>query len=332
MKRILLLQTGGTIAMQIRRGSGGTLENNQSMNLTRYIPELSQIAHIECREVFFKDSSDVGPPDWEIIAATIRDEYHAYDGFVILHGTDTMAYTASAISFCFKNLTKPVIITGSQVPMSVIRSDAKRNLINAVQMATLPFSEVAICFSDKIFRGNRSTKMSIGEFTAFHSPNFPPLAEIGINITIKHSITPSGRQMECYPSFSESIMVLRLFPGMRPAQFLPLLENGVRCVIIAGFGSGNFPIQGDYSLIPFLETCVNRNIFVVMASQAVYDSVDLEKYKSGRIARDLGVISARDMTIESAITKMMYLLGRFENTHQIRDRYIRPLRGEMSAD
>ncbi len=316
--------------MQIRRDAAGNLENSQTDNLTRYVPELNDIARIECRELFFKDSSDVGPPDWVLLAETIRDEYMNFDGFVILHGTDTMAYTASATSFCFKNLTKPVIFTGSQVPMSVIRSDAKRNLINAVQLATLPFSEVAICFSDKIFRGNRTTKMSIGDFTAFHSPNYPPLADIGINISIKHALTPRGQQMECRPVFSESVLVLRLFPGMRPAQFLPLLENGTRSVIIAGFGSGNFPIKGDYSLIPFLETCVKRGIFVVMASQALYDSVDLEKYESGRIARDLGVISAGDMTMESAITKMMYLLGRFDNAHHIRDRYIRPLRGEMT--
>ncbi|AXJ01766.1 L-asparaginase [Cyclonatronum proteinivorum] len=330
MKRILLLQTGGTIAMQIRRDADGRLNNLPSDSLEKYIPELSAIADIECLDLFFKDSSDMNPNDWVTLARAIESNYDAYDGFVVLHGTDTMAYTASALSFCFKNLTKPVIFTGSQLPLSVIRSDAGRNLINAVQMATLPFCEVAICFSDKILRGNRSTKVSIGDFTAFTSPNHPALAEIGIDIHVKHALRPSGNAMECYPAFSEELMVLQLFPGIKPARYIPLLAEQTRAVIISGYGSGNFPSSGDYSLIPFLEACMERNIFMVMASQAVFDAVDLEKYSSGRIARELGVISSGDMTIEAAVTKMMYLLARYSSPYQIRDAYVRVLRGEMT--
>lgn len=330
MKRILLLQTGGTIAMQIRRDPSGRLDNVPSDSLKQHIPELSEIAHIDCLDLFFKDSSDLSPADWVVLARAIEANYQQYDGFVVLHGTDTMAYTASALSFCFKNLSKPVIFTGSQVPLSVIRSDAGRNLINAVQMATLPFCEVALCFSDKILRGNRSTKMSIGDFTAFTSPNHPPLAEIGIDIHVKHALRPSGNAMECYPVFSEELMVMRLFPGIKPSRYISLLEESTRAVVISGYGSGNFPVSGEYSLLPFLQACLERNIFMVMASQAVFDAVDLEKYSSGRMARELGVLSAADMTMEAAITKMMFLLGRYSSPYQIRDAYVRSLRGELT--
>ncbi|MCC5932814.1 MAG: asparaginase [Candidatus Cyclonatronum sp.] len=330
MKRILLLQTGGTIAMQIRRNEDGAMDNLPSDSLKKHIPELSEIAQIQCLDLFFKDSSDLSPSDWVVLARAIESNYQQFDGFVVLHGTDTMAYTASALSFCFKHLAKPVIFTGSQVPLSVIRSDAGRNLINAVQMATLPFCEVAICFNDKILRGNRSTKMSIGDFTAFTSPNHPPLAEIGIDIHVKHALRPGGSAMECYPVFSEELMVLRLFPGIKPSRYISLLNDNTRAVIISGYGSGNFPVSGEHSLLPFLEACLERNIFMVMASQAVFDAVDLEKYSSGRMARERGVISAGDMTMEAAITKMMFLLGRYSSPYQIRDAYMRSLRGELT--
>jgi L-asparaginase len=341
MKRILLLRTGGTIAMEIRRQDGAETvtrkgehgEHEVEMptdHLSKYVPQLCEIAHVEMKEVFFKDSSDIHPEDWGLLARTIYEVYDEYDGFVILHGTDTMAYTASALSFAFQHLSKPIILTGSQVPVSVLRSDAPRNLVNAVQLATLPFNEVAICFNDKIFRGNRSTKVSIGDFTAFYSPNHPAIAEIGLNIEIKYVISPSPHPVSCRPEFSTDVLLLTIYPGMKPKHYLPLLENGFRCVIFSAFGSGNFPVTGEYSLLPLLEACAERDILMVMTSQALYDAVDLDKYESGRRARDLGVISAGDMTREAALTKMMHLLARYKNPLQIRDQYVRPLVGELT--
>lgn len=331
MKRILLIQTGGTIAMGIRSENEGEVSNQAcTTNLISLIPQLSELAELTVKDLFFKDSSDIDPDDWYSLAVEIEKEYLNYDGFVVLHGTDTMAYTASAMSFAFKYLAKPIIFTGSQVPLTVLRSDAGRNLINAVQMATLPFNEVGLCFNDKIYRGNRCTKMSISDFAAYTSPNFPALAEIGLNIQMKYVITPQVGNFSCKPFFSREIMVLRMYPGINPIIYLPLLENGVKAVIISAFGSGNFPVTGSSSMISFLEKCVERRIFVVIASQAMHDAVDLNKYESGRIARDLGCLSAYDMTMEAAITKMMFLLGNYQNQHQIRELFGKPLAGELS--
>lgn len=332
MKRILLLQTGGTIAMEIRQDREGQVSNQAcEKHLLSQIPQLSELAHLSVKDLFFKDSSDIQPEDWRILAEEISGKYDNFDGFVVLHGTDTMAYTASALSFSFRNLSKPVIFTGSQVPLSVLRSDASRNLINAIQMATLPFNEVGICFSDKIFRGNRCTKMSISDFNAYASPNFPPLAEIGLNIDLKYTLTPNTSRFSCVKNFSTEVMTLRVFPGMRTKPLIPVLDDGIRAVIISAYGSGNIPVSGDASMIPFIEACIERSIFVVIVSQAPHDAVDLNKYESARIARDMGCLSAGDMTLEATVTKMMHLLGNYDNSNQIRELFTRPLAGEMTV-
>ncbi len=332
MKRILLLQTGGTISMEIRSDREGEVSNKAcTKNLLNQIPQLNQLADITVKELFFKDSSDIDVDDWKIIASTIENEYNTYDGFVILHGTDTMAYTVSALSFTLRNLGKPVIFTGSQVPLSVLRSDAARNMINAIQMATLSFNEVGICFNDKIYRANRCTKLSISDFNAYSSPNFPPLAEIGLNIDVKYTFKPVTGSFYCMKDFSRDVIVLRLYPGAKPERFIKLIDNGVKAVIISAYGSGNLPLSGSQNMLPLLKTCIEKEIFVVIASQASHDAVDLNKYESGRVARDLGCLSARDMTMEATITKMMHLLANYENQHQIRDFFNRSIAGEVTV-
>ncbi len=309
MKNILLIQTGGTIAMHLDHDQPELDTNRFTELLLGAIPELSTIADIEIDKVFFEDSSDIRQEHWKELSLHIKKRYSEFDGFVILHGTDTMAYTASALSFSLRNLGKPIILTGSQVPMSNIRSDARRNLVNAVELATHPIHEVAICFNDHLYRGNRATKMSIGDFDAFASPNYPPLGEVGIDIELSQTWKRPAHDLHANPVFDDSLHVIKLYPGMNPVMLNYIDLNETKAIIFEAFGSGNFPMKGDKSLIPFMEKCRKNGCHVIITSQAAYDSVDLNQYTSGRAAKSLGALSAGDMTMESTITKTMHLLG-----------------------
>lgn len=310
MKHILLLQTGGTISMQFEK-DGVILDPARSGEaLYQQMPELTQIAEISIENVFFEDSSDINLSHWKILAELIYNRLPEYDGFVVLHGTDTMAYTASALSFALNPIHKPVIFTGSQVPLSSIRSDARRNLVNAIELATYPIQEVALCFNDHLFRGNRCTKMSIGDFSAFESPNYPPLAEIGIRIRLStevmtNRITPSA----CISQFSDEIHVIKVHPAINTRALDCLDLSTFKAVVIEAFGIGNLPIKGPHNMLPFIKKCRGHNCHVIITSQAAYDSVNLNLYSSGRAVKELGGISAGDMTMEAAITKTMHLLG-----------------------
>lgn len=295
------------------------------------MPELTQLAKITIENVSFEDSSDINPTHWNALAELIFDRLHAYDGFVVLHGTDTMAYTASALSFALRYINKPVVFTGSQVPMSKIRSDAKRNLINAVELATHSIHEVTICFNDHLFRGNRSTKMSIGDFDAFASPNHPPLAEIGI--TIKQSgtaITTHGKQPECNPHFDDAIHVIKIHPAINTNTLDCLPLDQLKAVIIEAFGIGNLPVKGPHNMLPFIEKCRANGCHVIINSQAPYDAVNLNLYESGRAVQERGGLSAGDMTMEATITKTMQLLGADLEENQFRSLFMSNLCGERS--
>jgi len=330
MKKINLIQTGGTISMSMDIAGAELDHSKWTSLLLAEIPELSSIAELTINKVFFEDSSDINYNHWQLISEHITANYDKFDGFVILHGTDTMAYTASALSFAFQNLGKPVIFTGSQVPMSNIRSDARRNLVNAVELATHPICEVAICFNDHLFRANRSTKMSIGDFDAFASPNLPPIAEIGIEIQLNHNYDNPEAPFSSDNTFDDSVFVLKLHPNLNPAWLLKLPLEQMKVIILEAFGSGNFPMKGDYNLLPFIRKCLDNHCEVIITSQAAYDAVDLNLYSSGREAKTLGAISAGDMTAESAVTKAMHLLGAGFSGPEFRKAYEKPLRGEKS--
>lgn len=331
MKKILLLQTGGTIAMDIADDGNPRLDVTKGSDIIyREIPELSEIAEIVILSPFFEDSSDVAREQWQLLIQCVQQNYKQYDGFVILHGTDTMAYTASALSFGIQNLGKPVILTGSQVPMANIRSDARRNLVNAIEIATMPLPEVAICFNDFVYRGNRTTKMSIGDFDAFASPNYPPLAEIGLNIELNVKKSANTRALNCFTDFSDNIFLLKIYPGLSP-RFLQRLDlSEVEVLVIETFGSGNFPQSEVNSLLPFLERCISENILLVFTSQAAYDAVDLSKYESGRKAAELGAIGAGDMTTEATLTKIMYLLNVCSSQDELKQRIQTNIAGELT--
>lgn len=306
--------------------------NGEKFNklLHKEMPELSSLAEIAVEKIFFEDSSDIHPHHWVLLSRAIRDAWHAFDGFVVLHGTDTMAYTASALSFSLRNLNKPVILTGSQVPMSNIRSDARRNLINAVELATHPICEVAVCFNDHLYRGNRCSKMSIGDFDAFASPNFPPLADIGTSIQLHQKWTPPVHDLHCNAVFDHRVAVLKLHPGLSPAWLQCLDFDQVKAVILEGFGSGNFSIKGEFNLLPFIETCREHGVHVIITSQAPYDSVDLSMYQSGREAKKLGALSAGDMTMEAILTKTMHLLGNKLADEAFKSQFEQTTAGERS--
>ncbi len=299
--------------------------------LYQEIPELEKIAQLKIRNLFFEDSSDINQTHWLQLSNTLADEADSFDGFVILHGTDTMAYTASALSFSLRNFPKPVILTGSQVPMSNIRSDARRNLVNAVELATSEIQEIAICFNDHLYRGNRSTKMSINDFDAFTSPNFQPLAEIGIRIKFSDEIIRSSTdKFEHLPYFNNSVHVIRLFPNLDPVMLDCLNLERTDAVIFEAFGIGNIPVKGEYNMLPFVEKCMDHRCHVIITSQAAYDAVNLDIYSSGKALKKMGALSAGDMTMEAVLTKTMHLLGLQSSHEEFRKLFSENLSGERS--
>jgi L-asparaginase len=330
MKKILLLQTGGTIAMHLD-GNGPELNSEKWGNLLyKEIPELSEIAHLEIDKVFFEDSSDVNKFHWKMLSERVYGNYEEYDGFVVLHGTDTMAYTASALSFALRRTEKPIVFTGSQVPMSNLRSDARRNLINAVELATWPVPEVTICFNDHLYRGNRSTKMSIGDFDAFTSPNFPFLAEVGIEIKLGQNLLKPDGKLIYFPEFDDSLQVIKVHPNLNPKLLKSLDLSITKAIVLEAFGSGNMPVKGEYNMLPFIERCRNSGCHVIITSQAAYDSVDLNLYASGKAVKKLGGLSAGEMTMEATITKTMHLLAQNLSESEFSKQFTANLAGERN--
>lgn len=330
MKKILLIQTGGTIAMHLgNEHSELDLERFTEL-LHNEMPELQKIAAIELCQLFFEDSSDIHPSHWTQLATCIEHHIESFDGFVILHGTDTMAYTTSALSFALQHLHKPVIFTGSQVPMSNIRSDARRNLINAVELATLPLNEVAICFNDKLYRGNRSTKISIGDFDAFASPNFPTLADIGTTIDLHQTWKRTDEPFCSKAFFSTRVWHVKLMPGMMMRPLYDMISSDKGVVIVEAFGSGNIPVKDPVNVLAWIEYCYQNGWQVIITSQAVYDAVNLHTYAGGAAAAKAGALSAGDMTFEATLTKVMYLMGLGLDSDTFRNQFMLNLRGERS--
>jgi L-asparaginase len=337
---VLLIYTGGTIGM-IENQETGALENFDFDKLAQHVPELKKFKYRISSYQFDPpiDSSDMEPPLWSKLVRIIKYNYDYYDGFVILHGTDTMSYTASALSFMLENLGKPVILTGSQLPIGKLRTDGKENLLTAIEIAAakdkddMPLvPEVCIFFDSHLMRGNRTTKMNAENFNAFHSFNYPVLARAGVHIKYNTSqIRRPDPDKPFHPHyvFDTNVVVITLFPGLQENILSALLNvPGLKAVVLKTYGSGNAP-QKEW-LMRLLKEATSRGIIVVNITQCQAGTVEMKRYETGLQLIDAGVISGHDSTPESAITKLMFLLGHGLSYDEVRRKMNISLTGEIT--
>lgn len=338
---VLLIYTGGTIGM-IQNPETGALENFNFDQLLQHVPEIKQF-NLDIFSYAFNppiDSSDMNPTFWAELAGIIYSNYERYDGFVILHGTDTMAFTASALSFMLEGLMKPVILTGSQLPIGALRTDGKENLLTAIEIAaaknpdgTPIVPEVCVFFHEKLMRGNRTTKISAENFDAFESNNYPLLAHSGIEIQYhRHFIRPYKPDAELTPHYKldSNILIFSLFPGIQPDIVKQLLQSpDLKGIIFRTFGSGNAP-RFPW-LTEALTEATQAGKIIVNITQCSTGSVKMHMYETGRQLLEAGIISGNDSTVEAALTKLMYLLGKGLSPETIRTEMKRSIAGEVSV-
>ena len=330
-KRVLLLTTGGTIAS--RPGAQGLAPELGPAALLSYVPELGERFEIDCRAVLNLDSSNIQPEEWRIIANAVYEGLPEYDGIVVTHGTDTMAFTASALSFMLEHLGKPVIVTGSQIPLAELRSDGQINLLNALYVAAnYPINEVALFFNNRLYRGNRTTKAHADGFDAFASPNLAPLLEAGIHI--RRLGTPPAPQgigeLVVHPITPQPIGVVTIYPGISADVVRNFLRQPVKALILRSYGVGNAPQNGEF--IQVLAEASQRGIVVINLTQCMSGKVNMGGYATGNALAQAGVISGFDMTVEATLTKLHYLLSQNLSVDEIRNLMQENLRGELTPD
>jgi L-asparaginase len=337
--KILLIYTGGTIGMMKDFETGALKAFNFSKLLQR-IPELRQL-DCEIETVSFEnpiDSSNINPEMWDKMATIIEEHYSVYDGFVVLHGSDTMSYSASALSFMLENLAKPVIFTGSQLPIGDLRTDAKENLITAIQIASLQeknkpvIQEVCLYFEYKLYRGNRTTKINAEHFNAFASPNFPALAESGVHLKVEQNLffqKKSRKKLVVHKNLDTNVFVLKLFPGINEAALQSIIQiPNLKGIVVETYGAGNAPT--DEWFIRALEMAVANGLQVVNVTQCSGGSVNMGQYETSTALKKLGLISGKDITTEAAITKLMYMLSQNVAASSFKTIFETSLRGELT--
>lgn len=337
---ILIIYTGGTIGM-IENPETGALENFDFEQFRHHVPELKRF-NFQIDALAFEspiDSSDMEPRYWIKMARIIAEHYESYDGFVLLHGTDTMAFTASALSFMLENLAKPVIVTGSQLPIGQLRTDGKENVITSIEIASAKYQdgkamvpEVCIYFNGHLMRGNRTTKQSADNFNAFESFNYGHLADAGVNINYHTSrILMPDYSKPMQPRFvlDPSVIVFTVFPGIQEDLIRHVITSpSLRSIVMRTYGSGNAP-QYPW-LTRALKEATSQGKIVVNISQCMAGTVEMGRYDTGYQLKEAGVLSGYDSTVESAVTKLMYLQGIYSDWHQVRNYMSRSIRGEIS--
>lgn len=337
---VLIIYTGGTIGM-VQRPHTGTLGPVKFDHIKEELPELNKFKS-NIKTITFNpalDSSNITPPVWVKIARTIEKHYSRFDGFVVLHGTDTMAYTASALSYMFENLEKPIILTGSQLPIGTLRTDGKENLITAVEIAAAKENghsmvpEVCIYFDFKLFRGNRTSKRDADQFSAFHSVNYPELAIAGVDIKYHTQFIhyPAEREtLKVNTRFDDNVVILKIFPGISEKVFSSVLcIPGLKGVVLETFGAGNVPTARW--LIQCIKRAIRKGILILNVTQCQGGRVAMGQYETSLELLRAGVVSGKDLTTEAAVTKLMFLLGQDLPANQVIINLNKSLRGEMSS-
>jgi len=338
--KILVIYTGGTIGMMMNSETKA-LEPFPFKNIYTHLPMLRLVnAEISVKEMLpLIDSSDTTPDFWVRLAALIYDNYADYDGFVVLHGTDTMAYTASALCFLLENLSKPVILTGSQLPLGVMRTDGRENILNSIEIAAATkegkprVPEVCIYFENSLLRGNRAYKDNAEHFNAFHSANYPKLAKVGVHIRYNDPFIrpPTSKSLKLHTQLNQNIAILKLYPGISKQAMQSVFNTeGLRAVILETFGSGNAPSHSEF--IAILEKAVNKGVIIVNVTQCKGGgTVEVGRYGASLLLRKIGVVSGHDITTEAAVAKLMYLFGEGVTNEEVKYYMGASLRGEITV-